>query len=228
MIKAIAIDDEPLPLEIIRSYCDATDEVQLLETFTKTSAAKAFLTDNEVDLLFLDINMPSISGIDFYKNLDEKVMVIFTTAYSEYAVEGFNLSAIDYLLKPFSKERFQAAIHKAVEYYEYQKQQKASTHLFIKADYSIHKVALDDINYVEGLADYLKIHFESNNKPLMARLTMKKIEELLPASFLRIHKSYVINLEKISTVKSKSVIISNQELPIGRSYKADFEQKFKP
>src|ERR1700712_4475311 len=178
MIKAIAIDDEPPALKVIENFCGRIEALQLEKTFTMPAEALKHLRKFPVDLIFLDIQMPSINGIDFYKAVRQDTMVIFTTAFSEYAVEGFNLSAVDYLLKPFTFSRFQQAVEKATEYYQFKKQTANDTpkYLFIRADYSLLKIALTDIVYIEGLDDYLKIHLV-NASPVVARMTMKNMLE---------------------------------------------------
>jgi DNA-binding LytR/AlgR family response regulator len=230
VINAIAIDDEPLALEIIQSYCAQTDQIKLAKTFTKTTEAKKYLEKFPVDLLFLDINMPEISGIDFYKGLAHDTMVIFTTAYAQYAVEGFELSAVDYLLKPYSFERFTVAANKAKEFHDFlnHKQSSAAKHLFVRSEYSLVKVALTDILYIEGLADYLKIHLP-NGKTLLTRMTMKSVLSKLDKEFIRVHRSFIVPFSRIQSVRNKSIQIqgTDKEIPIGVSYEEDFNKSFK-
>ncbi len=228
MIKAIAIDDEPPALKVIENFCGKTQTILLEKTFTMPAEALKHLRKFPVDLLFLDIQMPSINGIDFYKSVKQDTMVIFTTAYTEYAVEGFNVSAVDYLLKPFTFTRFQQAIAKAEEYYNYKKQGSNQTpkHIFIRADYSLLKIALSDIVYIEGLDDYLKIHLV-NSHPVVARLTMKAILEKLPSNdFIRIHRSYIIPFSRIESYRNKMITIAGTELPTGSSYEENFIKHF--
>jgi len=228
-LKAIAIDDEPPALKILEEFCSKVDAVDLEKTFTKPHEALKHLNKYPVDLLFLDIKMPSMSGIQFYKSITQNTSVIFTTAYSEYAVDGFNLSAIDYLLKPFTFERFAAAINKAREYYDliHQKSDFAQRYFFIRADYKLIKITFGDILFVEGLDDYLKIHLE-NNKPIVARITMKAILEKLPGNeFVRVHRSYIVPLSRIESVKTKMISLANEEIPIGSSYEENFNRIFK-
>src|ERR1700712_505095 len=160
MIKAIAIDDEPPALKVIENFCGRIEALQLEKTFTMPAEALKHLRKFPVDLIFLDIQMPSVNGIDFYKAVRQDTMVIFTTAYSEYAVEGFNLSAVDYLLKPFTLERFEQAIQRAKDFFEYQHQKPSETvtDIYIRADYTLNKIALSDIVFIEGLDDYVKVH----------------------------------------------------------------------
>lgn len=227
MIKAIAIDDEPPALKVLENFCGKTDFIRLEKTFTKPNEATAYLQKNAVDLLFLDINMPSVSGIDFFKSLQDKTMVIFTTAYSEYAVEGFNLNAVDYLLKPYTFERFTQAVTKARDFQQYMNETGAALkHLVVKADYSLVKIDIANIQLIEGLDDYLKIHL-ANGKPIVVRMTMKAILEKLPEdNFIRVHRSYIVPLNKIENVRNKNITIAGQEIPIGNSYEENFFKAF--
>lgn len=229
MIKAIAIDDEPLPLEILEAYCGNVSFLKLEKTFTQTSEGKKYLQKHPIDLIFLDIHMPAISGIDFYKDIEQDMMVIFTTAHSEYAIEGFNLSAVDYLLKPYSQERFEVAVNKAHEYYNFlnQKESREQKHIFIRAEYSLVKIATADIFFIEGLADYLKIHLQ-NGKTILTRMTMKTmLSKLSPKEFIRVHRSYIIPFKLITGVRNKIVSLGpNQEIPIGASFEEAFFTEF--
>lgn len=224
MIKAIAVDDEPPALKIIEHFCEKTDFICLQKTFTKPAEAIAYIKENPLDLLFLDIQMPSVSGIQLYKSLPSKPMVVFTTAYSEYAVEGFNLDAIDYLVKPYSFERFMHAVDKVNDYLAYLNHVPGNQKcIFVSADASLIKIMTDDIVYVEALDDYIKFHLADAKKPIISRMTMKTVLEKLPANdFFRIHRSYIIPISRIRAVYKKSVEINGTELPIGQSYQADF------
>lgn len=224
MIKAIAVDDEPLALEIIENYCSKLDIIKLERTFTKVSEALKYFNKFPVDLLFLDIHMPSISGIDFYKSLQKETMVIFTTAHSEYAIEGFNLNAIDFLLKPYSPERFNAAVKKADDYFKYTQNNNTEKPIFlyVRADYSLFQIAIDDIIYIESFADYLDIHID-NQKKITTRMTMKMILEKLPEKdFARVHRSFIIPIKRITHIRNKIIYIADKEFPIGNSYEAHF------
>ncbi len=238
-IRAIALDDEPPALRVLTHFCQQVDFIDLQKTFTRTDEALRHLEQFPTDLLFLDINMPSVSGIDFYKTLSETaaqsespkqpIMVIFTTAYAEYAVEGFTLNAVDYLLKPFTFERFQQAVNKAADFQRWQQRTEGveEAYLYVRADYTLHKVALTDILFVEGLDDYLKIHLQSTNRPIVARLTMKAILERLPdTDFIRVHRSYIVPLKRIEAVRNKTIFIAGHEIPIGARYEADFSVRF--
>lgn len=229
MIRAIAIDDEPLALKVIQHFCRRVDYIELRETFIKPTEALHYLEKNEVDLLFLDINMPSLSGIELYKSLTQSTMVIFTTAYSEFAVDGFNLNATDYLLKPFTFERFMQAVEKAQKTHEHAQQAPPAEpgYMLVRADYSLVRINFSDILYIESLDDYLKIHLP-DRKPVVARMTMKYVLEQLPApAFVRIHRSFIVPLKRISAVRNKTVLLGTQELPIGNSYEEGFFAVFK-
>jgi DNA-binding LytR/AlgR family response regulator len=215
-----------LALEILQSLCDTIEYIELNKTFTKSDEAFKYLKKYPVDLLFLDINMPSISGLDFYKKLPHKTMVIFTTAYSEFAVEGFTLSATDYLLKPISLSRFQQAVEKAYWQWKLQNQNIEQQYLFIRADYSLIKILFSDILYIEGLDDYLKIHIQ-NQKTVVARMTLKAILQKLPETeFIRVHRSFIIPISKISKIRNKIIFIDQAEIPISVSYEEAFSKLF--
>jgi DNA-binding LytR/AlgR family response regulator len=230
MIKAIALDDEPPALEIIETFCSKVDFIVLEKTFTKTGEAFKHVEKNNVDLLFLDINMPSISGIEFYNSIPKKAMVIFTTSYSEYAIEGYNLNAVDYLLKPYTFNRFLQAADKAREKYNFLHSVAATSkeqHIMLRADYGLVKVTLADILFIEGLDNYLKIHLQ-NQKPLVIRITMKSLLEKLPENdFVRVHRSYIIPINRIEAVRNKMITIAGEEIPIGTSYEENFLSLFK-
>ncbi len=224
MIRAIALDDEPLALKVIESFCSRIDFIQLEKTFTKTAEAHKHLRKQPVDLIFLDIQMPTQNGIEFYADVEQDVMVIFTTAFSEYAVQGFNLNATDYLLKPFAFDRFLQATEKVKAIYDHKNQISNSEqqYLFIRADYSLNKILMSDILFIEGLDDYLKIHIQ-NQKTIVARMTMKAILEKLPVSeFVRVHRSFIIPVSKIEKVRNKIIYISGEEIPISASYEQAF------
>ena len=226
MIRAIAIDDEPLGLTIISHFCDQIDFITLEKTFTKQSEAIKYLKNYPVDLIFLDIQMPNQNGIDFYKMLENDTMVIFTTAYSEYAVEGFNVNATDYLLKPFSEERFLAAIQKARNEFQFRKNVASQTHLMVRADYKLNRIEFDDINLIEGLDDYIQIHLANKTK-IVARLSMKSILEKLPEKdFVRVHRSFIIPIKKVKSIQNKTIQIAEFVIPIGDTYKEEILKIF--
>jgi len=221
LLKCIAVDDEPPALDLLAAYIDRIPQLQLLQTFDDAISAGEFLRSNAVDLLFVDINMPDITGIELVKSLPEKPMVIFTTAYKKFAYEGFELDAVDYLLKPIDFNRFNKAVGKAQEYYDFKK--SASTvdnaNLFVRSEYRVVKISLADIDFIESLEDYIKIHL-SNDKPVMTLMPLKKVlEKLPPEKFRRIHRSYIVNTAKVRSVLHRKVQLSNgKELPISESY----------
>lgn len=229
MINAIAIDDEPPALHVLENFCSKIDSVDLQKVFNKPTEGLQYLSKFPVDLVFLDINMPALNGIDLFKTIQQRTMVIFTTAHSEYAVEGFNLNAIDYLLKPFTFERFQQAVVKAHDFFNLSvlKGYSLPEHLFIRANYSLHKIAFSDILVIEGLDDYVKIYTDKA-KPLVARMTIKVLLEKLPQSkFMRVHRSYIVNLSHITRVRFKIISVADKEIPIGASYEKKFFEHFK-
>jgi DNA-binding LytR/AlgR family response regulator len=227
MIKAIAIDDELLALKVIENFCNKVEGVTLEKTFNKPAEALKYISKFPVDLLFLDINMPSLSGLELYKAVKQNTMAIFTTAYSEHAVEGFNLNAVDYLLKPFTFERFLQAVNKAQEYYTFlhQKETADPQDLFVRAEYSLVKLRIADILFIEGLGDYLKI-FVQDMKPVITRMTMKSISEKLPREFMRVHRSFIVPFSRIKQVRNKVIFIDNKEIPLGSSYEEEFFKRF--
>lgn len=232
-IKALIVDDEPLAQNVIQQYAKKLPDLIISGTCNDAICAKKFINETDVDLIFLDINMPKLSGISFLKNLDNPPLAIFTTAYSEYALEGFELNAVDYLKKPFSFERFCKAYFRAEELLQL-KQNKTATEntisksdfLFIKSDKKTIKVKFADIFYIEGLGDYIKIILA--DKKIVTNLSMKKIAELLPEDqFFRVHKSHIISLDKIESIEGNLVKINNTKLPIGNSYRQEFIQLIK-
>lgn len=228
MIQAIAIDDEPLALKVIQSHCEKTDFIDLQKTFTHPSEALKYLRKYPVDLLFVDIQMPSMNGITLVKAIQQNTMFIFTTAFSEYAVVSYELNAIDYLLKPINFKRFTQAVNKATEYYNYINRQNHSEdkHIFIRADYSLIKIPLADILYIEGLADYLRVYIK-DRKTVVARMTMNDIsEKLSPKDFIRVHRSFIVPFNRIESVRSNSITIPEREIPIGKTYIKDFNSRY--
>lgn len=225
MITAIAIDDEIPALKIIGNFCEQLNDIQLLASFTRPAEALQYIRRSPADLLFLDINMPSLSGIELYRSIGSDAMAIFTTAYSEYAVEGFNLNAVDYLVKPFTLERFRQAVDKAAEFLAFRrKKDHQGETLLIRSDYSLVRVSASNILFVEAADDYLKIH-QPDRHPLVVRMTMKTILDMLPQEhFIRIHRSYIISIRHIDHIRNKSVSIAGRELPVGGNYEADLSR----
>jgi DNA-binding LytR/AlgR family response regulator len=222
MLHCIAIDDEPLSLEILKTYCDTTDNILLACTFTSTSKARQYIDCNTVDLIFLDIEMADIDGLSFYRSLNKKPMVIFTTAYSNYAVQGFEVAALDYLLKPITPERFLQATDKAGQFRDFHERSIQTNTLFlsVRSEYQTKKIVLSDIRYIEGLNNHVKIYTNNSTKPILSMMSMKEVLSKLPAHrFVRIHRSYIIDLSKVTSCNSRNVFIAGKQLPIGDTYR---------
>lgn len=237
MISCIVIDDEPLALKQLKNYIEKIPFLELKESFLSALKALDYLQKNTVDLLFVDINMPDISGIDFVKSLTNPPKVIFTTAYREYAVEGFQVDAADYLVKPISLAAFIKSVEKTKSRYfsaadssGKQIELESDIHnkegfLFIKSDYKIVRINLNEIKYIEGMRDYIKIHL-LGQKPMMILARMSKILEHLPETdFMRVHRSFIVNLTKITTIERNRIVFDNDVyIPISEQYKDDFQQ----
>ncbi len=234
MIRCIAIDDEPLALQQIVAYIGKVPFLELAAQCQSALEAREFLEHDTVDAIFCDINMPDLNGMDFVKSLAVPPLVVFTTAYSEYAVEGFRVNAVDYLLKPFGLQDFQRAANRLKERIENSagngtvvSGSAADTPddtIFLKTEYRIVKVSISDIRYVEAMSEYLKVWLSSEPKPIITLLSMKKMEERLPSTFMRIHRSYIVNLTKIQEVNKNRIIMdSDTYLPIGDLYKEAFQ-----
>ena len=219
-IKCIIVDDEPVARKVIREFIEQLSYLELCGEFENALKAESFLRTEKADLLFLDIEMPKISGLDWLKKTSVNPMVILTTAYPEYALEGYELDIIDYLLKPISQERFLKAAQKAKEIFELRQGNSpvSSSWIFVRAEKRIEKVEFDEILYIEGSGNYVTIH--GINKKLLAHLTLKSIETQLPANlFLKVHQSYIVNISKIESIEGNQVKAGKQWLPIGRNYK---------
>ena len=230
MIKCVAIDDEPLALQQMSSYIKKVPFLQLEAQFHTAIEAREFLQENKVDVLFCDINLPELNGLDFVKSLDGSPMVVFTTAYSEYALDGFRLDAVDYLLKPFSLDDFKRAADRVKKRYDAMtaaqevSQIDEDDAIFLKTEYKIMRISIGDIAYVEAMSEYLRIYLDGVSRPVIVLLSMKKMEERLPSSsFMRVHRSYIINLKRIREVsKNRIILASDVEVPIGDSYRDQF------
>ena len=245
----MAIDDEPLALQQIAAYIGKIPYLELAAQCQSAVEARQFLESDTVDAIFCDINMPDLNGMDFVKSLTAPPLIVFTTAYAEYAVEGFKVAAVYYLLKPFGLQDFQRAANRLRERLESATSSANNTTaspattaassaratvvsgsaadndaLFLKTEYRIVKVSISDIRYVEAMSEYLKVHLKSQPKPIVTLLSMKKMEERLPANFMRIHRSYIINLDAIQEVNKNRVIMDAETyLPVGDNYKETFQ-----
>ena len=228
-INTIIVDDEPLAQNVIIQYAKEIHNLNIVCVCNDALEAFKAISERTVDLMFLDINMPKLSGIDFLKNIKNPPLVIFTTAYTDYALESYELNALDYLKKPFSFERFLKAVQKAGEQMKLlnsnqHEDEIANNFLFVKANKKVYKISIDDIWYIEGLGDYIKIHLKDSH--LVTNLSMKKMEDLLPSKdFFRIHKSFIIRFDKISTIEGNMVEINKHKLPIGNNFRQDFLDK---
>ncbi len=229
MIRCLAIDDEPLALKQLVSYIMQTPFLELVAACQSAVEAKEILHNEQIDALFVDINMPDLNGLDFVKSLSTPLLVVFTTAYSEFALEGYKVNAIDYLLKPFGLDDFIRAARKVKKQYELMNAVSVSVvdmddAIFFKTEYKIVRVDIKQIMYVESMSEYLKIHLVDEPKPIIVLLSMKKIEERLPMnSFMRVHRSYIINLKMIKEVnKSRIIMNSDTYIPIGDNYRDAF------
>lgn len=222
-IKCIVVDDEPLAIAGICILIKKVPFLELVQTFLNPEEATTFLRDNPVDLIFSDIKMPQCNGIDWLKTLETKPLIIFTTAHTEYAVEGYELNAMDYLLKPVSFERFYKAVTKVQEYMELkqlQGQPVADKHIFVRCSGKFEKIILDDILYIEGLKDYVKIVVENSKQNLITAMNVKTISEKLPPQqFIRTHRSYLVNVNKIRSIDKDSVMLPDTTIPLGETYK---------
>ena len=232
MIRCMAIDDEPLALQQIVAYIGKVPFLELAAQCQSALEAKAFLEQDTVDAVFCDINMPDLNGMDFVKSLAVPPLIVFTTAYSEYAVEGFRVNAVDYLLKPFGLQDFQRAANRLKERLESSFPAAHSVvgdsvadTIFLKTEYRIVKVNISDIRYVEAMSEYLKVYLQGEAKPIVTLLSLKKMEERLPDNFMRIHRSYIVNLNMIQEVNKNRIIMdADTYLPIGDLYKDTFQQ----
>ena len=236
MIRCIAIDDEPLALKKLVAYIKKINYLELVAQCHSAIEAKQITDNQEVDAIFLDINMPDLNGVDFaksiYKGNSRDPIMVFTTAYSEYAIEGYKANAVGYLLKPYGFDEFEAATQRVRDIYEMRQHAAAVVTtqvdddgiIFVKSDYKIVRIAIDSISYIEAMSEYLRIACEDKAKPVIVLLSMKKIEEYLSSSlFMRIHRSFIINLKKIVEVKKNHVILEGDiSLPIGDNYKEMF------
>ena len=234
MIRCIAIDDEPLALQQLAAYIKKTPFLELVAQCQSAIEARQFLEQDTVDAIFCDINMPDLNGMDFVKSLQAPPLIVFTTAYSEYAVEGFKVNAVDYLLKPFGMQDFQRAANRLKERVQGSRVQEVQGSpltsesddvIFLKTDYRVVKVSISDIRYIEAMSEYLKIFIEGEAKPIVTMLSMKKMEEKLPENFMRIHRSYIVNLTKIQEINKNRIIMDAETfLPIGDMYKEAFQK----
>lgn len=229
MIRTIAIDDEPLALTLVAGYITRTPFLQLAGTFDNALSAIEFLEKQEVDLMFVDVQMPDLSGTEFVRSLMPKSKVIFTTAFEKYALEGFRLQAIDYLLKPFGYEEFLASAQKVQHLVELEQKQSPSvetndTFLFLKSEYKIRRINFDEILYIEGMKDYVKVFLRNDPKPILSINSLKTLELKLPSSrFMRVHRSFIVNLERVEMIERFRIVFGSVYIPVSDQYKEKFQ-----
>ena len=228
-LRCIAVDDEPLALELLEDNIRQVPFLELVAGCQNAFEAMDVLHEQNADLLFLDIQMPGISGVQFLKSLqgqNSSPMVVFITAYEQYALEGFDLDVVDYLLKPVAFERFLKSANKAYELFKLRQHSPpeiTSIHFFVNANYALVKIRYDEIMYIEGLKDYVKIYLTSARHPVITRMTLKGIEQKLPSQlFMRIHKSYIVSLDKIQSVRNLKIHIGEAIIPVGEQYVEEF------
>jgi two-component system, LytTR family, response regulator LytT len=230
MIRTIAIDDEPLALQLLAGYIKRTPFLSLSGEFDNPFSAMEFIRSEPVDLMFLDIQMPDLTGTELAKVLRDGPRLIFVTAYEKYALEGFKLDAIDYILKPYSYEEFLQAAFKAQNILNHEGHPKEhldfnSDFLFLKSDYKVRRIRFDNILYVEGLKDYIKVFVAGEPKPILSIGSLKTMEARLPSSkFMRVHRSFIVNLEKIETIERSRIIFGKEYIPVGEQYKERFQE----
>lgn len=228
MINCLIVDDEPLATDLLEEYVMKTPFLSLKGKCNGVTAALQLLNQENVDLIFMDIQMPGINGIELSRILGEKVKVIFTTAFEQYALEGFKVNALAYLLKPFSYSEFLSAAIRAKEWFDLVHQQKVTgeeqQYLFVKSEYKLIRIALADITYIEGLKDYVKFFVEGQARPILSLMSLKSLEEKLPSKqFMRVHRSFIVNLKKITTIQRNDIIFGNVVIPVAEKYKEAFQ-----
>ena len=230
MMTIVAVDDEPLALQLIAWYIEETPELSLLRKFSNPLEAAVFLKENSVDIVMLDIQMPELNGIEFTRQMTRGPKVIFTTAYKKYAIEGFKLEVVDYLVKPFSYQDFLKAIQRAeklinLEKKSYENIESSNEFLYLKSNYKIKRLKFRDIQYIEGFNDYVRIYAVSSLEPIQSQITLKVLEAKLPAGkFMRIHRSFIVNLQMVDTIDRGRIVFGKVYIPVGDQYKEKFEE----
>ena len=228
-LRCIIIDDEPLAIDLLKSYVQKTPFLELVDTFDNALSAISTINEKNIDVLFLDINMPMITGLEFSKTIPPSTRIIFTTAYNQYAVEGFRLNALDYLLKPINYIEFLQAANKAQEWFKLKNNENnetdtAATSIFIKSGYRMEKIQFEDILYIENQKDYVKFHLENIKEPVSSLMSMQSLEEKLPdKQFMRVHRSFIVNLDKIKTIERNCIVFGKEYIPVSESYKSKFQ-----
>lgn len=224
VLRCAIVDDEPLALSLLESYVSKTPFLQLTGKYSSAVQAMKELPGEEVDLLFLDIQMPELNGLEFSKMVDPRTRIIFTTAFEQYAIDGYRVNALDYLLKPISYIDFLQAANKALQWFELVQKPEGIDSIFVKSDYKLVQIELKNILYIEGLKDYIKIYTDNAPKPVLSLMSMKAMEELLPSShFIRVHRSYIVRKDKIRIIDRGRIVFEKTYIPISDSYKQIFQ-----
>ncbi len=225
-LNCAIVDDEPLALNLLESYVNKTPFLTLAGKYSSAVQAMKELPGKQVDLLFLDIQMPELNGLEFSKMVNPHTRIVFTTAFGQYAIDGYKVNALDYLLKPISYVDFLQAANKAVQWFEVLQQPKDEIDsIFVKSEYKLVQIELKNILYIEGLKDYIKIYEEGNTKPILSLMSMKAMEEMLPASrFMRVHRSYIVQKDKIRIIDRGRIVFGKTYIPVSDSYKQTFQE----
>ncbi len=236
-LKCAIVDDEPLALGLLESYAKKTPLLELCGCYSSAIEAMKHLQETPVDLLFLDIQMPDLNGLEYSRMVDEQTRIVFTTAFDQYAIDGYRVNALDYLLKPISYADFMQAVNKAVQWFELKQKanetpQKtadsvtnlAGEYIYVKSDYKLVQIELDKILYIEGLKDYIKIHTEDEPRPILSLISMRAMEEKLPADrFIRVHRSFIVQKQKIKVIDKGRIVFGKEYIPISDSYKQELQ-----
>lgn len=235
ILRCALVDDEPLALSLLESYVHKTDSLELCGSYSSAVEAMKHLPEQSVDLLFLDIQMPDLNGLEFSRMVPDNTRIIFTTAFNQYAIDGYRVNALDYLLKPISYSDFLEAVNKALQWFELRKKAESSnmestsiptdsTHIYVKSDYKIIQIELDKILYIEGLKDYIKIYTEDTSRPILSLTSMKTMEEKLPSNrFIRVHRSYIVQKQKIKIIDKGRIVFGKEYIPVSDSYKQELQ-----
>lgn len=229
-IKCAIVDDEPLAVELLASYVSKIPFLTLVGKYSNATDALRGCTEQQVDLLFLDIQMPELNGLELSRMVPETTRIVFTTAFEQYALDGYRINALDYLLKPISYANFLEACNKALQWFTMVRENEAKSEeaagpksIFVKSEYKVLQIALDDIRYIEGLKDYVKIYTEQSPRPILSLMSMKGLEEMLPATrFMRVHRSFIVNMEKVREIDRGRIVFGDVFIPVGDSYKQAF------
>ena len=228
ILSCAIIDDEPLAAELLASYVSKTPGLRLAGVYERAVTAMRELRERPVDLLFLDIQMPELSGLEFATLLPKDTRIIFTTAFDRYAIDGYKVDAADYLLKPVSYDRFAASVNKVIEWFETNERRKTAARdrfVYVKSEYKLIRLDFDDILYIEGLKDYVKIYFEAPRKPVLSLVNMKRVEDCLPSpQFMRVHRSFIVNMAKVSMVDRGRIVVGDVFIPVSESYKNQVQE----